>query len=159
MISKKKIFLAATLLANILGTTVPVVAENNPTDSTNIGYVVSQQYEWNIPSSIAFDANSNTNTKQLTVSVSKNIIESQKLLHIALSPDSTFTISDVDSPSNKRTYIVSSGNTVYTKGQDVLSIPSGVNIGSNTLTLTLQSVPVQKAGTYKGTINFVSSVS
>ena len=156
--SKRNLVMVATVMFGTLGTIVPVAAENNPSDSTNIGYLVTQQYEWNIPTSIQFIDNSNTDTKQLTVSVTKNIIESKKSLHIALASDSTFKIADTESPSNTRDYTVKSGSTAYSKGDDVLLVPSGTNTGSKVLDFTLQSVSVQKAGVYKGTVSFASSV-
>lgn len=156
MAKKGSLFLANAVVLSLLGGVTPVAAEER---TTNIGYVVDQAYEWSIPSQIVFTANSNADTKSFPVTVSKNIIGYGKYLHISLASDSAFTISDVNSPGNQRQYEVKNGNTVYSKGQDVLKVASGVNSGSSMLSFMLQPVAVQKAGTYRGMVNFVSSVS
>lgn len=155
MAKKKNIVLATTIILSSLGALTPVVAEEK---TTNIGYTVDQAYNWTIPSSIVFKTNSNTDTQPFKVNVTKNVIGYGKSLHIALADDSTFKIYDVDSPSNTRDYKVSLGGTNYAKGSDVLAVPSGTNTGSTSLDFALQPVAVQKAGTYKGIIDFVSNV-
>lgn len=156
--ARKKIVLATTIFLSSVGFITPVVAENKNEDTTNIGYVVEQSYDWTIPSLITFKANSNTDTQPFTVSVIKNIIGYNQSLHITLADDSTFKIADINSASNTRDYKVTSGNTTYAKGNDVLLVPSGTNTGEKELSFVLLSVNVQKAGTYKGTVSFVSSV-
>lgn len=60
--------------------------------------------------------------------------------------------------SNTRTYKIKKGSTVLDKGGVVLEVASGTNTGSASLTFAIDSVSVEKAGSFSGTANFVSSV-
>lgn len=145
------------LLGSALGT--PVLAENTTTGSTQVNYTVAESYSWTAPADIAFTANSNgSEVKAGTVNVTKNTIGSGKTLKIGIASDQTFELTDTANSSNKRTYTVKDGSTALSAGSEVLSVEAGTDTASKNLSIQLTSVGTEVAGTYSGTLRFVSTI-
>ena len=148
---------ASILLGSALGT--PVLAENTTTGSTQVNYTVAESYSWTAPADIAFTANSNgSEVKAGTVNVTKNTIGSGKTLKIGIASDQTFELSDTANSSNKRTYTVKDGSTALSAGSEVLSVAAGTDTASKNLSIQMTSVGTEVAGTYSGTLRFVSTI-
>lgn len=67
-----------------------------------------------------------------------------------------FELTDTANASNKRSYTVKDGSTVLSAGSEVLSIDAGTDTGSKNLNVQLDSVATEVAGSYTGTLRFVS---
>ena len=148
---------ASILLGSALGT--PVLAENTTTGSTQVNYTVAESYSWTAPADIAFTANSNgSEVKAGTVNVTKNTIGSGKTLKIGIASDQTFELTDTANSSNKRTYTVKDGSTALSAGSEVLSVEAGTDTASKSLSIQMTSVGTEVAGTYSGTLRFVSTI-
>jgi hypothetical protein len=126
-------------------------------DSTTLSYTVEDAYTWTAPESIVFTTNVNNEAKTGSVSVSQNIIPNGKKLQIKVSPSQTaFTITSVEGAT--RDYVVKKAGTALAAGDMVLEVAAGTNTGSQELSFELQSVAVQKSGTYTGTMAFVAAI-
>lgn len=148
---------ASILLGSALGT--PVLAENTTTGSTQVNYTVAESYSWTAPADIAFTANSNgSEVKAGTVNVTKNTIGSGKTLKIGIANDQTFELTDTANSSNKRTYTVKDGSTALSSGSEVLSVAAGTDTATKSLSIQMTSVGTEVAGTYSGTLRFVSTI-
>ena len=148
---------ASILLGSALGT--PVLAENTTTGSTQVNYTVNESYSWTAPADIAFTANSNgSEVKAGTVNVTKNTIGSGKTLKIGIASDQTFELTDTANSSNKRTYTVKDGSTALSAGSEVLAVAAGTDTASKSLSVQMTSVGTEVAGTYSGTLRFVSTI-
>lgn len=148
---------ASILLGSALGT--PVLAENTTTGSTQVNYTVAESYSWTAPADIAFTANSNgSEVKAGTVNVTKNTIGSGKTLKIGIASDQTFELTDTANSSNKRTYTVKDGSTALSAGSEVLAVAAGTDTASKNLSIQMTSVGTEVAGTYSGTLRFVSTI-
>lgn len=159
---KNRISMLGVALAAMLAgtmTTIPAKAANTTSDDTLISYTVSESYTWTAPADITFTTSANSETKSGTVSVTTNVIGSGKKLVISIDSNEDFLLTDTADSNNTRSYQIKKGTTVLTKGASVLEVAAGTNTGSQALDFVLQSVTVQKAGTYKGTANFVSTIS
>lgn len=148
---------ASILFGSALGT--PVLAENTTTGSTQVNYTVAESYAWTAPADIAFTANSNgSEVKAGTVNVTKNTIGSGKTLKIGIASDQAFELTDTANSSNKRTYTVKDGSTALSAGSEVLSVAAGTDTASKNLSIQMTSVGTEVAGTYSGTLRFVSTI-
>lgn len=137
----------------------PVFAENINTGSTDITYNVAESYTWSAPSDITLTEDSNGSKEETgTVNVTQNTIGYGKALNVNISNDQVFELVDTANPSNKRTYTVKDGTTELSAGSKVLSVSSGTATGLKKLTVQLDGMTTEFAGTYTGTLRFVSSV-
>lgn len=156
-----KVLRAATTVAIAAGTfgaPTAAFAENTTSGETNITYTVAESYTWTAPADITFDQNANTNAKAGTFEVTENVISYGKKLSIKIADDEDFKLVDTVSPSNTRDYKVMKEGSELAAGGVVLEVAAGTNTGTQEVSFELQSVGVQKAGTYTGTANFVSSI-
>lgn len=151
-----KTVLSAASVMCMMSAATPIYAENNTSDDTQISYTVTEQYTWTAPAAITFSSNSDT--KSGTMSVTKNVIGYGKKLQIKIADDEDFKLVDSADASNTRTYKIKKGSTVLNKGGVVLEVASGTNTSSASLTFAIDSVSVEKAGSFSGTANFISSV-
>lgn len=148
---------ASILLGSSLGT--PVFAENTTTGSTQVNYTVDESYDWTAPADIVFTSNSNgSEVKTGNVNVTKNTIGSCKMLTIGIASDQTFELTDTANSSNKRTFTVKDGSTALSAGSEVLSVEAGTDTASKNLSIQMTSVGTEVAGTYSGTLRFVSNI-
>lgn len=137
----------------------PVYAENETSDTTQINYEVSEAYEWMAPVDFSFTQNSNgSEAHTATVKVIKNVIGANKTLKISIANGQEFELTDSANSANKRTYTVKDGATSLTAGSEVLTVPSGTNTGSKDMQVQMDSETVEIAGTYSGTLKFVSEI-
>lgn len=137
----------------------PVLAENTNTGSTEITYTVDESYAWTAPADITFTADSNgSEVKAGTVNVTKNTIGSGKTLKISIASDQVFELVDANNPSNKRSYTVKDGTNDLSAGSEVLAVEAGTDTGSKNLNVQLDSVATEVAGSYTGTLRFVSTI-
>lgn len=156
---KSAIAVAASIAA-FSGTIMPVMAEDN--HSTIINYEVAQTYSWTVPKSVELTEKGSTgNTAK--VEVTKNVIGYGKNLNIAISSTEDFILKDSieANTANTRQYNVfasASSSTALKASSTVLTVPSGTNTGSTTLTLKMKDAGTEKAGTYTGTLDFEASV-
>lgn len=161
--SKKvlRTLLASASLVGAFATATPVFADNETGKNTTVKYVVAESYTWSAPASFSFTDNINTESKNGTVSVTKNVIGSKKKIQIGVDPNAVFELADTADANNKRTYTLKKNDTNKTalaKGSVVLEVNAGTNTGSQGVIFGLNSVSVQKAGTYKGTLNFTAKI-
>ncbi len=147
---KKLLVTISVLLCFLL---VGVSAEN---DSTQLNYTVESSYTWAAPANITFQNNINSEAKTGTLSVTENIIENGKKLHIIIDPAEDFLLTST--AGDTRTYVVKKGSSPLAAGATVIDVLAGTNTGSQELSFELQSVTTQKAGTYTGVCNFVASI-
>lgn len=137
----------------------PVLAENTNAGSTQINYTVDESYAWTAPANITFTADSNgSEVKAGTVNVTKNTIGSGKTLKISIASDQVFELADANNPSNKRSYTVKDGTNDLSAGSEVLAVEAGTDTGSKNLNVQLYSVATEVAGSYAGTLKFVSTI-
>jgi hypothetical protein len=134
----------------------PVFASEN-THQTTLTYEVGEAYTWTAPAAITFVTNSNNDVEAGTVSVTSNVIAAGKKLQIKIDSGEDFLMT-LTGGSDTRSYKVLIGETEKEAGDVVLEVLAGTNTGSQALNFALQSVSVQKAGTYSGTCNFVAAV-
>lgn len=161
---KKKLLKGMLASASVLGTfamATPVFAANETGKNTTVEYNVTESYTWTAPADFSFTKNVNAENKNGTVQVTKNVIGSKKKLQISLDPNAAFVLTDAANAGNTRTYTLKKGDangTALSKGAVVLEVNAGTDKGSQGLTFGLNSAGVQKAGTYKGTLKFVSAI-
>lgn len=82
--------LASASLVGVMTTITPVFADNETGKNTTINYVVAESYTWSAPADFSFTQNVNTESKNGTVSVTKNVIGSKKKIQIGVDPNATF---------------------------------------------------------------------
>lgn len=148
-----KVLLSAASIMTMMASVAPVVAEEK---TTQINYTVTEAYTWEAPAAITFE--SNTDTKPGTLSVTKNVIGYGKKLQIKIDSAEDFKLVDSADSNNFRTYKIKNGDSVLGAGDVVLEVNAGTNEGSAALTFALDGVTVEKAGSYAGVANFVSSI-
>lgn len=149
---------AVAISAGAIGSPVALFAENTTSGETELSYTVAESYTWAAPADITFDQNANSNSKSGTFEVTENVIAYGKKLSIKIADDEDFKLVDTASPSNTRDYKITKGGAELAAGDVVLEVAAGTNTGTQDVSFELQSVGVQKAGTYTGTANFVSSI-
>lgn len=159
-IMKSAIAVAASVVA-LGGTVLPIAAEDK---TTTINYVVDQSYSWTVPATVTFTQNNNggaADAKTGTVAVTKNVIGYGKTTRITIKSDEDFTMKEKTDSTDTRTYKVflGSATTALAKGGAVLNVPAGTNTGNASLKFQMDSVSVQKAGTYTDTLNFTATIS
>lgn len=153
-----KVALSASIVLGA-GFGTPVLAENTNTGSTQINYTVAESYAWTSPADFNFTSNTNgSEAKNTTVNITKNTIGANKVLKVNIASDQVFELTDTTNSSNKRTYTVKDGSNVLSAGSEVLSVEAGNNTASKTLAIQMASVGTEVAGTYKGTLRFVSTI-
>lgn len=153
--------LASASLVGVMTTITPVFADNETGKNTTINYVVAESYTWSAPADFSFTQNVNSESKNGTVSVTKNVIGSKKKIQIGVDPNATFELADTADATNKRTYTLKKNDasqTALAKGSTVLEVNAGTNTGSQGVIFGLNGVSVQKAGTYNGTLNFTAKI-
>lgn len=156
---KSAIAVAASIAA-LSGTIMPIMAEDTQSNkSTTINYEVAETYDWTVPASVTFTDNGTT-AKTGTVSVTKNVIGYGKILVISIDSNEDFALKDSTESKNTRTYkvFVGSGSTALAKAGEVLKTPAGTNTSNVSLTFKLDSISVEKSGSYSDTLAFNSVV-
>lgn len=137
----------------------PVYAENTSSGATVITYSEDESYSWTAPADFAFSENSNgSEAKTATIDVLENKIGSGRTLRIKIAQDQKFELTDTSDSSNTRTYTVKDGSTTLSAGSEVLALESGANTASKNLTVKMNSVSKEYAGTYKGTLRFIAGI-
>ena len=133
------------------------VAAEDDNKSTNVNFTVSSSYTWSAPSDITFTTDAATDTKEGTVSVTKNVIPGDKKLRITVaSSQANFNITSAEGAV--RSYALKKGQTVLAAGNTVLDVVAGTNTGSQALTFNLLADANVKAGTYTGTCTFTAAI-
>lgn len=145
---------AIASLAVCTSAMTPVLA--NDSANTTINYTVTEQYTWAAPATITFTSSGTAQSG--TINVTKNVIGAGKKLTIKIDASEDFLLKDTADNDNTRTYKIKKAGTALTAGGTVLEVPAGTNTASQALSFELDAVSVEKAGTYKGTANFVSTV-
>ena len=142
---------------------------SNNKKTTDVKYVVSESYEWSVPTEIEFTDTNKTITadqesgKLSKVTVSKNVIaETKKLKITAVGSGDEGAFSIKNGYNTTLGYTVKAGNSDVEANGEVLSVLSGTNTGSTTLTFTLTSLSgnntAEVPGTYTGSITYTASV-
>ena len=148
---------AALASGSVTNVVTPVLANWN--DNTNLIYEVTQRYTWVAPSVNSITAGSNgTVVVSGAVEVTENVIPDRSKLQIAIKADQIFEMADTANPENVRTYTVSKDGEALDAGSIILEVESGTNTGIAMLDFQIDAETVEIAGTYNGTINFVSDV-
>ena len=148
--------LAAVALTATLVPAFALAAEGTTPDtkSTTVKYTVEQSYEWSVPSDVTFAGNADSKTPE-AVKVTNNVIPNGMSLYINLGTDPFEIMSGID----QRTYTVTdpSGKQLA-PGANVLAVPSGKSRDEKALTFNLDRLPVEKAGTYTGTLTYEAKI-
>lgn len=131
-----------------------VMASNEPSQSTNVELDVPIEYTWIAPASL--DLIEGTPVSG-TIEVSKNVIPEGAKLVISLDVDNNFTVTSDEGAT--RTYNITKGGTIVNAGDTIMEVAAGTNNASQALNFAVESVSGKKAGTFKGTANFVANVA
>lgn len=168
--------LAAAMAVSMMVPGVSALAATNtnsgnntdPKASTNVTYKVDEAYTWSVPTEINFTSNATVTTAGTTgneqdVYVSKNVIPETKKLHISLATNNTFTIISEEGKGKTLNYTVkvvtnNVDGDVLKAGDTVLDVNAGTDTASTVLKFELTKDDVERAGEYKGTVSYESSV-
>lgn len=155
--------MAVSMMVPMMGMNVFAADAKNDNATTNVKYTVQKSYTWSVPSEIDFNTNttvttSGTNGNTQNVCVTKNVIPEKTKLHIIVSNSNTFTITSEEGKTLNYTVKVGDSTQALTAGGTVLDVNAGTNDGSAVLKFELKKDAVERAGNYKGTVEFVSSV-
>ena len=166
----KKIFLALAMTLTV-GSLATVFATNTTLNTTtksgttDVNYILGDRYTITIPQ--AFELNDEPNDPiSQTLSASDVFIANKTKLQVVIKgangTDTEWLIKDVSDQNNTFEYKVNSGDfvtgTALNSGDVALEILAGeTDGGSSTLSFDLAETVV-KAGTYKDTLTFTSSI-
>lgn len=159
----KKLFLV-TVIVTILGSFGAVFAagsldNTNTTGSIDITYSLGQSYTITIPETFSFTAQ-NTDV-QKTVSASDVLINNETKLQVVISgancADDKWYLEDVTDEDNDVEYTIKKDGVALRDGDTVLEVTSGTQTSSQELVFNLNE-GITKAGTYKDTLTFTSSI-
>ena len=145
--------------------TASAFAANEPSNSTDVKYEVTQGYEWRIHSEIDFGKDAGVKTtvekgENNTVSVTKNIIPDGQKLNITVTgtDGGAFTIKNGNTTLN---YDVNNGGEQnLSVGDSVLAVPAGTNSGSVNMKFTLHTTTEtsEVAGKYVGKVVYNAAI-
>ena len=167
---KNLLLAGATALATVVAPTMNVFAAEGTTDTTtettNVKYLVEDQYVWSIHSEIDFGKNAGVSTNIVKegnkVNVTKNVIQEGKKLNIKVAGSGdagAFTITN--GGSEVLTYHANNGGAedIAVNG-DVLNVNSGTNTGETAMKFTLDTTTkaAEVAGHYNGTLTYTASI-
>ena len=158
----KKTFLASVTAVALAAAMVPAVAlaatQADTTQSTKVNYTVGTSCTWTVPSEVTFTKNAETDTQSGKVTVSDNVIPSDKSTQIALDTTNPFTVT---SGSATRNFTVGTdASSILKAGDPVLTVASGTASGEQALTFKLLAPQngVLQAGTYTGTVSYTAAL-
>ncbi len=156
-----------TVLAVATAQYLPVFAAEDSTtkasDQTKVKYNITEGYTWTVTPEITF-TNDNTDaddSKEGTITVSKNIIAYGKKLQISVKSDETDNSFKIANNDEKLTYTIKKDNTEIQSGGVALDVPAGTSSMTQNLTFTLsaaQKKAAKYAGEYSGTATFTAAV-
>lgn len=155
--------MAVSMMVPMMGMNVFAADANTTKGTTNVKYTVKESYTWSVPTDIDFTNSATVTTSgnsgaTQNVCVTKNVIPEKTKLHIIVSNSNTFTITSEEGKVLKYTVKVGEGTEALKAGGTVLDVNAGVNEGSAQLTFELTKDDVERAGNYKGTVAYESSV-
>lgn len=144
--------------------TASAFAANEPSQSTNVKYEVTQGYEWTIHSEIDFGKDAGVNktvTKEKnTVSVDKNVIPDGTKLNITVAGSGTDGAFTIANGATKLNYTIKNGSTNIATGGTVMDVAAGTDTSSADLTFTLTTGngSAEVAGKYTGTVTYTAAI-
>lgn len=140
---------------------IPGTGETATTGQTTVKYTVTGGYEWSIHTAINFTDNLTVGNE--TVKVTKNVIPENKKLQITVKGDgdnSAFTIKN--QAGTVLSYEVKENNSKINVNGEVLSVKSGTNEGTASLTFNLTKLAngntAEVPGEYTGKVIYTASV-
>lgn len=160
--------MAVSMMVPMMGMNVFAADANTTKGTTNVEYNVQESYKWSVPTKITFTSDNTEITTSGTtgatqdVQVTQNIIPNNKKLVISVT-NNDYKIQTTDGASlNYKVSVKGTGNQyneLTSTKKDVLSVDAGTNTGSATLKFELTKDPVEKAGTYTGTVSYTSALA
>lgn len=159
----KKIFLvsAITLMLGSFGTVFAAGSLNNENTkgSIDITYSIGQSYTITIPETFSFTAQ-NTDIPK-TVSASSVLINNDTKLQVVISgahcTETGWFLEDVTDTDNDVEYTVKKDDVALKNGDTVLEVTAGTQQAEQEIVFNLKE-GIKKAGTYKDTLTFTSSI-
>lgn len=166
--------LLASVLTMMINAPAIVHADDN-SKNTNITYAVEEAYSWTIHSLVDFGDsrganNSSVVSKENAVVITKNIISSKHHLVISLDPANTLCVKTSGGASlryevfnNKwESNAIPSDAVPLAAGSTVLTVPSGTNTSSTSMTFRLYTAKGENAaeiaGDYTGVLTYKAEV-